>query len=96
MRLQFFDFQIDNSATLLQQLLRNPQVPQAASFGMSAIMIILSLMPFSSLVLPPGSSRVLNVTIGTLYSVLMVLAIRCLAFLCLLWGIEIALTLLIA
>jgi hypothetical protein len=72
------------------------QVSQAVLLGMSTIMIVPSLMPLLSLVLPPGVNRLLNIVFGALYTVVMVLAIRGAWHFYLLYGsIEIALTLLI-
>jgi hypothetical protein len=71
-------------------------VSQAVLLGMSAIMLIPSLMPFLSLVLPPRVNRLFNIAFGALYTVVMVLAIRGGWHFYLLYGlIEIALTLLI-
>jgi hypothetical protein len=52
------------------------RVSQAALLGMSAIMILPSFMPFLTLTLPPRVTRLLNITCGALYSVLMALVIR--------------------
>ena len=72
------------------------QVSQTVLFGMSIIMIIPSLMPFFSLVLPPTVNRLLNITLGALYSIVMVLAVRGAWHFYVFYGaIEIALTLLI-
>ena len=71
-------------------------VSQAVLLGMAAVMVIPSLMPFLSLVLPARVNRWMNIVFGALYSVIMILAI---------WGgwrfyiffgfIEIALTVII-
>jgi hypothetical protein len=71
-------------------------VSQGILLGMSGIMIVPSLMPVLSLVLPAGASRWLNIVTGTLYTVIMVLAIRGEWHFYILYGlIEIALTALI-
>src|ERR1700719_4656344 len=51
-------------------------ISQGALLGMSAVMIIPSLMPFLSLVLPAGVNRWLNIGFGAIYSVIMILVIR--------------------
>ena len=51
------------------------QIGQGVLMGMSAVMIIPSLMPFLSLALPPAINRWLNIVAGGLYSVVMVLVI---------------------
>ena len=51
-------------------------VTQAILLGMSAVMIIPSLMPFLSLVLPAKLSRWMNIIFGAVYTAIMVLAIR--------------------
>lgn len=72
------------------------RVSQAALLGMSAIMILPSLMPFLTLTLPPRVTRLLNITCGALYSVLMALVIRGAWHFYLLYGlIEIGLTMLV-
>jgi hypothetical protein len=43
--------------------------------GMSAIMVIPSLMPFLSLVLPAAANRWANLVFGAIYTVIMILAI---------------------
>jgi hypothetical protein len=43
---------------------------------MAAVMIIPSLMPFLSLVLPAGANRWMNIAFGAVYSVIMMLVIR--------------------
>jgi len=63
---------------------------------MSAIMIIPGLMPFLSLALPPGVNRMLNVVVGSLYTIIMVFAVRGAWHFYVFYGvIEISLTLLI-
>ena len=49
---------------------------QGVLLGMSAIMVIPSLMPFLSLVLPAGVNRWVNIVFGAVYSVIMILVIR--------------------
>ena len=51
-------------------------ISQGALLGMSAFMIIPSLMPFLSLVLPARVNRWLNIVFGAIYSVIMILVIR--------------------
>lgn len=51
-------------------------ISQGALLGMAAVMIIPSLMPFLSLVLPAGANRRMNVVFGAFYSVIMMLVIR--------------------
>jgi len=51
-------------------------VSQGVLLGMAAIMVIPSLMPFLSLVLPAGVNRWVNVVFGAVYTVIMILAIR--------------------
>jgi hypothetical protein len=51
-------------------------VSQGTLLGMAAVMIIPSLMPFLSLVLPAGVSRGMNIVFGVIYSAIMILAIR--------------------
>jgi hypothetical protein len=71
-------------------------ISQGALLGMAAVMIIPSLMPFLSLVLPTGVNRWLNIVFGAVYSVIMILAIRGGWHFYILYGlIEITLTLLI-
>jgi hypothetical protein len=64
----------------LQDMLsgRTPLGPmsQGVLLGMSAIMVIPSLMPFLSLVLPAGVNRWVNIVFGAVYSVIMILVIR--------------------
>jgi hypothetical protein len=71
-------------------------VSQGALLGMSAIMVVPSLMPFLSLVLPAPVNRWVNVVFGSIYSVIMILAIRGGWHFYVVYGlIEIVLTLLI-
>lgn len=51
-------------------------VSQGILLGISAVMIVPSLMPFLSLVLPAGVNRVVNIVFGTIYTAIMILAIR--------------------
>jgi Family of unknown function (DUF6326) len=51
-------------------------VSQAVLLGMAAVMVIPSLMPFLSLVLPTRVNRWMNIVFGVLYSVIMILVIR--------------------
>jgi hypothetical protein len=51
-------------------------ISQGVLLGMSAVMVIPSLMPFLSLVLPAGANRRINIVLGAAYSLIMVLAIR--------------------
>ena len=51
-------------------------ISQGVLLGMSAVMIIPSLMPFLSLVLPATVNRWANIVFGSMYSVLMILVIR--------------------
>lgn len=64
----------------LQQMLagRMPlgAISQGVLLGMSAVIVIPSLMPFLSLILPAGVNRWANIVFGTLYTVTMILAIR--------------------
>ena len=63
---------------------------------MAAVMVIPSLMPFLSLVLPAGVNRWMNIVFGAVYSVIMILVIRGGWHFYILYGlIEITLTLLI-
>lgn len=71
-------------------------VSQGVLLGMSAIMIVPSLMPFLSLVLPAFAARWINIIAGVLYTAIMVLAIRGEWHYYVLYGlIEIALTALV-
>jgi hypothetical protein len=51
-------------------------ISQGVLLGMSAIMIIPSLMPFLSLLLPAAVNRWANIASGALYTALMMLVIR--------------------
>jgi hypothetical protein len=51
-------------------------VSQGILFGMASIMVIPSLMPFLSLVLPAGVNRWTNIIFGAMYTVIMILAVR--------------------
>ncbi len=55
-------------------------ISQGVLLGMAGVMVIPSLMPFLSLVLPTGVNRWLNIVFGAVYSVIMIvitiLAIR--------------------
>ena len=51
-------------------------VSQPVLLGMAAVMVVPSLMPFLSLVLPTRVNRWANVVFGALYCVIMILAIR--------------------
>ncbi len=71
-------------------------VSQGILLGMSAIMIVPSLMPFLSLVLSVRFARWANIVAGTLYTAIMVLAIRGEWRFYILYGlIEIVLTMLV-
>lgn len=71
-------------------------ISQEVLLGMSAIMIIPSLMPFLSLALPARVSRWVNIGAGALYTVIMMLVILGGWHFYVVFGlIEIALTLLI-
>src|ERR1700736_7051821 len=71
-------------------------ISQGALLGMSAVMLIPSLMPFLSLVLPAGVNRWMNIAFGAVYSVIMMLVIRGGWHYYVLYGlIEISLTVLI-
>jgi len=51
-------------------------ISQGLLLSMSAVMVIPSLMPFLSLVLPVGVNRWMNIVFGAVYTVIMILAIR--------------------
>ena len=71
-------------------------ISQGVLLGMSAAMVIPSLMPFLSLVLPRGVNRWVNIVFGAVYSFIMILAIRGGWHFYILFGlIEITLTVLI-
>lgn len=50
-------------------------VSQGTLLGMAAVMVVPSLMPFLSLVLPTGINRWVNMVFGAIYTAIMVLAI---------------------
>ena len=71
-------------------------ISQTILLGMSAVMIIPSLMPFMSLILPAGVNRWVNIVFGLLYSAIMILAIKGSWHFYIVYGlIEISLTVLI-
>ncbi len=71
-------------------------VSQGVLLGVAAVMIIPSLMPFLSLVLPTAANRWVNIVFGAVYTVIMILAIRGGWHYYVLFGlIEITLTMLI-
>jgi Family of unknown function (DUF6326) len=71
-------------------------ISQGVLLGMSAAVVIPSLMPFLSLVLPRGVNRWVNIVFGAVYSVIMILVIRGGWHFYILFGlIEITLTVLI-
>jgi len=71
-------------------------VSQGILLGMSALLIIPSLMPFLSLALPATVNRWVNIVAGSFYTAVMILAIRGSWHYYVVYGlIEIALTLLI-
>jgi Family of unknown function (DUF6326) len=51
-------------------------ISQGILLGMASIMVIPSLMPFLSLVLPAGVNRWMNRVFGVMYTVIMILAVR--------------------
>ncbi len=51
-------------------------VSQGVLLGMAAIMIVPSLMPFLSLVLPAAVNRWVNIVFGAIYTAIMILVIR--------------------
>jgi len=51
-------------------------ISQGVLLGMAAVMVIPSLMPFLSLVLPTGVNRWVNIVFGVVYTVIMILVIR--------------------
>jgi hypothetical protein len=51
-------------------------VSQGVLLGMAAVMVIPSLMPFLSLVLPPRVNRWVNIVFGAIYTVIMILAMK--------------------
>lgn len=71
-------------------------ISQGVLLGMSAIMVIPSVMPLLSLVLPAGANRWMNIVFGAVYTVIMILVIRGGWHFYILFGlIEITLTVLI-
>jgi hypothetical protein len=50
-------------------------ISQGVLLAMAGVMAIPSLMPFLALVLPAGPNRWVNIVFGTLYSLIMLLAI---------------------
>jgi Family of unknown function (DUF6326) len=71
-------------------------ISQGALLGMAAVMIIPSLMPFLSLVLPAAVNHWVNIVFGVIYSVIMIVVIRGGWHYYVLYGlIEITLTVLI-
>lgn len=51
-------------------------VSQGVLLGMAAVMVVPSLMPFLSLVLPPRVNRWVNIVFGAIYTVIMILAMK--------------------
>jgi|SRR5580692_3134485 len=51
-------------------------ISQTFLLGISAVMVIPNLMPFLPLALPAEVNRWVNIVSGTLYTVIMILAIR--------------------
>ena len=51
-------------------------ISQGVLLGMAAVMVIPSLMPFLSLVLPVAVNRWMNIVFGAVYSVIMIAVIR--------------------
>jgi hypothetical protein len=51
-------------------------VSQGVLLGMAAVIVIPSLMPFLSLVLPPRVNRWVNIVFGAIYTVIMILAMK--------------------
>jgi len=71
-------------------------ISQGALLGMAAVMVIPSLMLFLSLVLPPQLNRWANITLGIVYTAIMILAIQGSWHFYIFFGlVEITLTLLI-
>jgi hypothetical protein len=70
--------------------------PQKVLLGMAGMMVVPSLMPFLSLVLPVRLNRWLNIIFGVVYSLIMIIAFWSGWYFYILFGvIEIILTLLI-
>jgi hypothetical protein len=71
-------------------------ISQRVLLGMAGVMVVPSLMPFLSLVLPVRLNRWLNIIFGVIYSLIMVVAFKSSWYFYILFGvIEIILTLLI-
>lgn len=71
-------------------------ISQGVLLGMAGVMVVPSLMPFLSLVLPVRLNRWLNIIFGVTYSLIMVVAFKSSWYFYTLFGvIEIILTLLI-
>jgi hypothetical protein len=71
-------------------------ISQGVLLGMAGVMVVPSLMPFLSLVLPVRLNRWLNIIFGVIYSLIMVVAFKSSWYFYILFGvIEIILTLLI-
>jgi hypothetical protein len=71
-------------------------ISQGVLLGMAGVMIVPSLMPFLSLVLPVRLNRWLNIIFGLIYSLIMIVAFKSGWYFYILFGvIEITLTLLI-
>jgi hypothetical protein len=71
-------------------------ISQGVLLGMAGVMIVPSLMPFLSLVLPVRLNRWLNIIFGVIYSLIMVVAFKSSWYFYIQFGvIEIILTLLI-
>jgi Family of unknown function (DUF6326) len=51
-------------------------VSQGVLLGMAGVMVIPSLMPFLSLVLPARVNRLVNIVFGAVYTLIMILAIK--------------------
>jgi Family of unknown function (DUF6326) len=71
-------------------------ISQGVLLGMASVMVVPSLMPFLSLVLPVRLDRWLNIIFGVVYSLIMIVAFKSGWHFYILFGvIEITLTLLI-
>ena len=71
-------------------------ISQGVLLGMAGVMVVPSLMPFLSLVLPVGLNRWLNIVFGVVYSLIMIVAFKSGWHFYIMFGlIEITLTLLI-
>src|SRR4029077_3366030 len=72
-------------------------ISQGVLLGMACVMVVPSLMPFLSLVLPVRLNRWLNIIFGVVYSLIMLVAFKSGWYFYILFGvIEITLTLVIA